>query len=132
MIEFPAITVPTDSAERLKLVDDREFPRTRSCFVTGVRRWRNVPTPKQDPTKVVALRREHQDIANRILAAMSAGDREVLMRFYVQGQAVEQILADLGLTETQFRLIKSIARSSFTAHVRQPIRATGGDSQPVE
>jgi hypothetical protein len=67
------------------------------------------------------MRRERQEIAARILAAMSASDREVLMRFYFHGQAVAQILADLGITETQFRRIKSTAKASFAARVKKRI-----------
>jgi RNA polymerase sigma-70 factor (ECF subfamily) len=62
----------------------------------------------------VALRRQHQDVATRILAAMAGRDREALMRSYLDGQAEDRIEADLGLIETQFRLIKSRARASFT------------------
>jgi DNA-directed RNA polymerase specialized sigma24 family protein len=80
-----------------------------------------VPTSQQKPTKAAEVRREHQDIASRILAAMSARDREVLMRFYRHGQAAERIQADLGVTETEFRRIKSRAKASFTAHVQQRI-----------
>ena len=80
-----------------------------------------MPTPHQKPTKALAARREHQDVAAGILAAMSARDREVLMRFYCHGQAAERIQADLGITEAEFRLIKSRAKASFEAHVPKQI-----------
>jgi len=72
-------------------------------------------------TKAVAVRRENKDNASRILAAMSARDREILIRFYRHGQAAERIQADLDVTETEFRRIKSRAKASFTAHVQQRI-----------
>jgi DNA-directed RNA polymerase specialized sigma24 family protein len=65
-----------------------------------------------DP-ETAALRRQHQDVTTRILAAMSRRDREALMRYYLDGQAEEQIEAALGLTEAEFRLIKSRARDQF-------------------
>ena len=71
--------------------------------------------------EAVAIRRKHQDVAARILAAMSARDREVMMRFYLDGHAAKRIEADLGLTETQFRLIKSRAKASFTACAARPL-----------
>jgi DNA-directed RNA polymerase specialized sigma24 family protein len=80
-----------------------------------------MPTPQQKPTKAMAVRREHQDIAAGILAALSARDREVLMRFYCHGQAAGRIQADMGVTETEFRLIKSRAKASFTTGVQQRI-----------
>jgi hypothetical protein len=91
---------------------------------------KTVPT-----TRAGAVRREHQDIASRILAAMSGRDREVLMRFYLHGQAAEQILADLGVTEMQLRRIKSRAKASFAARAHQRIEpraviATGLRSSP--
>jgi DNA-directed RNA polymerase specialized sigma24 family protein len=80
-----------------------------------------VPTPQQKPTKAAAVRRGHQDIASQILAAMSAREREVLMRFYLHGQAAERIQAELGVTETEFRRIKSEAKASFAARAQQRI-----------
>ena len=72
-------------------------------------------------TKAVAARRGHKNIASRILAEMSARDREVLKRFYLQGQPAERIQADLGVTETEFRVIKARARSSFARGVQERI-----------
>jgi DNA-directed RNA polymerase specialized sigma24 family protein len=85
-------------------------------FAYDLRQWRNVPT-----TKAVAARRGHKNIASRILAEMSARDREVLKRFYLQGQPAERIQADLGVTETEFRVIKARARSSFARGVQERI-----------
>lgn len=61
-------------------------------------------THRQKPTEAVARRKNH-NIASRILAAMAARGREVLMRFYLPGQAAERTRADLGITEAPFRLI---------------------------
>jgi DNA-directed RNA polymerase specialized sigma24 family protein len=80
-----------------------------------------VPTPQQKPTKAAEVRREHQDIASRILAAMSARNRQILMRFYLHGQAADRIQADMGVTETEVRRIKSSARASFAARALQRI-----------
>ena len=81
-----------------------------------------MPTPQQKPpTKAAAVRRGYQDIAFQVLAALSARDREVLIRFYLHGQAAERIQADMGVTETEFRLIKSRAKAGFAARVQQRI-----------
>jgi DNA-directed RNA polymerase specialized sigma24 family protein len=95
-------------------VDDRESPVTGRVFLRVRDDGENVPT-----TKAVAVQREHQDIASRILAAMSARERDVLMRFYFHGQAADRIQADLGVTETEFRLIKSGAKARFAAGVQE-------------
>lgn len=68
-------------------------------------------------------RRKHQEIVAQILASMSARDREVLKRFYVDGQTVNQIIADLGITETEFRRIKLEARASYGGRVKEAIGA---------
>ena len=99
-------------------MDDRESPVTGRVFLRVRDDGENVPT-----TKAVAVQREHQDIASRILAAMSARDREVLKRFYVDGQTVNQIIADLGITETEFRRIKLEARASYGGRVKEAIGA---------
>ena len=60
-----------------------------------------------------AMHRENQDLAMRILRSIPARDREVLIRFYLREQTADEICRDLGLTETQFRLLKSRAKARF-------------------
>jgi RNA polymerase sigma-70 factor, ECF subfamily len=49
----------------------------------------------------------------RILRSIGKRDREVLIRFYLEEQTPERICREMGLTETQFRLIKSRAKARF-------------------
>ena len=65
-----------------------------------------------NPEMLVA-RKEEVEIAYRILKRLSARDREVLIRFYLKEQTAEEIEHDLGLSSTQFRLIKSRAKARF-------------------
>jgi|SRR5947209_12161087 len=53
-------------------------------------------------------------IAREILGAMPRRDRDVLSRFYIEEQSKEQICDEMQLTPTQFRLLKSKAKSTFT------------------
>ncbi len=57
----------------------------------------------------------HQRIAliRRVLEELSKRDREILTRFYIDEQGQDQICSDMGLTETQFRLLKSRAKARF-------------------
>jgi RNA polymerase sigma-70 factor, ECF subfamily len=77
-----------------------------------------------------AIQREQEEIAGRILHSLPKRDREVLIRFYLKEQAAERIQADLDLTGTQFRLIKSRAKTRFTVLCQErlerksPIRAS--------
>ena len=80
-------------------------------------------TNKGPDRETVASRRQHSDVTTRILTAMSRRDREALMRFYLDRQPEEQIEADLGLTETEFQLIKSRARARYD---NEWLQARGG------
>jgi RNA polymerase sigma-70 factor, ECF subfamily len=48
-----------------------------------------------------------------VLQSMSPRDREILTRFYLREESQEQICREMNLTETQFRLLKSRAKSRF-------------------
>jgi RNA polymerase sigma-70 factor (ECF subfamily) len=56
---------------------------------------------------------ENTAMALRILNSLHKRDREVLVRFYLREQNPDEICRDMGLTETQFRLIKSRAKARF-------------------
>jgi RNA polymerase sigma-70 factor (ECF subfamily) len=58
-------------------------------------------------------RHEQVEIATRVLREMPGQGREILIRFYVQEQTQEQICADMGITQDQFRLMKWRAKSRF-------------------
>jgi RNA polymerase sigma-70 factor, ECF subfamily len=60
-----------------------------------------------------AIGKQHEDLMIQVLRSMSSRDREVLTRFYLHEQTQEQICADMDLTETQFRLLKSRAKARF-------------------
>jgi DNA-directed RNA polymerase specialized sigma24 family protein len=48
-----------------------------------------------------------------VLRELSDKDREILTRFYLHEQTQEEICDDMGLSETQFRLLKSRAKARF-------------------
>ncbi len=62
-----------------------------------------------------AMNRQMAKIAERVLRGVSDRDREILTRFYLQEQSQEEICREMGLTETQFRLLKSRAKARFGA-----------------
>jgi len=59
------------------------------------------------------LDRQTQELAMRLLRSLPERDREVLTRFYLREQSADQICAEMKLTETQFRLIKSRAKARY-------------------
>jgi RNA polymerase sigma-70 factor, ECF subfamily len=60
-----------------------------------------------------ALREQRTEIMVEILREISPRDREILTRFYIQEQPQEEICEAMGLSETQFRLLKSRAKARF-------------------
>ncbi len=60
-----------------------------------------------------AIRLENQQIAVKVLRSIAPRDREILIRFYLWEQPAEQICSEMGLTDTQFRLLKSRAKARF-------------------
>jgi RNA polymerase sigma-70 factor (ECF subfamily) len=66
------------------------------------------PTPERN-----AIEQENFKFAMRILKALPARDRNILIRFYLMEQEPDQICREMNLTETQFRLVKSRAKARF-------------------
>src|SRR5579871_2342869 len=65
-----------------------------------------------NPEQTVALRQKAEILRN-VLQRLTPKDGEILTRFYLNEQTQEQICAEMGLTETQFRLLKSRAKARF-------------------
>jgi RNA polymerase sigma factor (sigma-70 family) len=60
-----------------------------------------------------AIEHQNAELAMRILNSLPKRDREVLARFYLEEQPPDRICREMGLTETQFRLVKSRAKARF-------------------
>lgn len=60
-----------------------------------------------------ALRRQRVEIMQQVLQSISLRDREILTRFYLYEQSQEEICREMGLNDTQFRLLKSRAKKRF-------------------
>jgi RNA polymerase sigma factor (sigma-70 family) len=71
-----------------------------------------VPDQRCSPEEE-AMHREKTRLMVEFLREISARDREILTRFYLYGQSQEQICLEMGLTSTQFRLLKSRAKGRF-------------------
>jgi RNA polymerase sigma factor (sigma-70 family) len=65
-------------------------------------------TPEQE-----AILQQRAELMREVLEGISTRDREILTRFYLYEQSQEQICHEMRLTETQFRLLKSRAKSRF-------------------
>jgi len=60
-----------------------------------------------------AMGGQRMELMLKVLRGMSARDRDILTRFYLQEQTQEQICREMKLTDTQYRLLKSRAKARF-------------------
>jgi RNA polymerase sigma-70 factor, ECF subfamily len=71
-----------------------------------------LPDEGESPEESV-ISRQRVEIMETVLRSLSRRDREILTRFYLMEQTQEDICADMGLSDTQFRLLKSRAKARF-------------------
>ncbi len=71
-----------------------------------------LPDPRRNPEDT-AIFHQKRELLRRVLAELTERDREILTRFYLHEQSQEQICEEMDLSETQFRLLKSRAKSRF-------------------
>jgi RNA polymerase sigma factor (sigma-70 family) len=76
---------------------------------------------RDNPEQLVAMKQKI-DLMKSVLAQMPERQREILVRFYRDGQTPEQICLEMSLTDTQFRLAKSRAKAIFGSKGQQAIR----------
>jgi len=67
---------------------------------------------RRDPEQNMAYQQKNGFMRD-ILRQLSDRDREILTRFYLHEETQEEICSEMGLTETQFRLLKSRAKARF-------------------
>jgi RNA polymerase sigma factor (sigma-70 family) len=67
---------------------------------------------RSNPEQSLAFRQK-VELMKSVLRELSDKDREILTRFYLHEQTQEEICDDMGLSETQFRLLKSRAKARF-------------------
>jgi len=71
-----------------------------------------VVDPRGNPEEA-AIFRQRLELIRQVLDELPGRDREILTRFYIEEQGQDKICAEMGLTETQFRLLKSRAKARF-------------------
>lgn len=88
-----------------KMVEER---KDRSDYEEGFFAADDRANPEKD-----ALKHEKVALMEQVLHTISRRDREILTRFYLSEQSQEQICREMGLNDTQFRLLKSRAKARF-------------------
>ena len=82
-----------------------------------------VPDRRTNPEQEAILN-NRQRFMLRILGRIAARDREILIRYYLYEQTAEQICDEMRLTDTQFRLMKSRAKTKFGEAGRRSLGQT--------
>ena len=72
-----------------------------------------------------AIITERTQLVREVLDGISNRDREILTRFYLHEQGQEKICREMRLTETQFRLLKSRAKSRFGELGKRRLQSQG-------
>lgn len=68
------------------------------------------------------VRNEERLLMKKALNELNPRDRKILIRFYLDEVSQEQICEEMGLTLTQFRLLKSRAKARFSELGRRQLR----------
>ncbi len=71
-----------------------------------------VPDRRSNPEQSLAFRQK-VDLMKGVLSELSEKDREILTRFYLLEQSMEEVCREMELSENQFRLLKSRAKGRF-------------------
>ncbi len=69
-----------------------------------------------------AISRQRTEIMLGVLHKLSRRDRDILTRFYLLGESQDRICREMGLSDTQFRLLKSRAKARFGELGRRSLR----------
>lgn len=77
-------------------------------------------SPRATPETEMIFR-EQRELVRWTLAHLSEREGEILSRFYMQEQSQEQICLEMGLTHTQYRLLKWRSKAHFEQVSRRQI-----------
>jgi RNA polymerase sigma-70 factor (ECF subfamily) len=72
-----------------------------------------LPDERHDPFRDAAREESVRIVAKALSSLKSRRDRDLLLRFYLEEEAKEQICKDLGMTSQQFNLVLFRARKQF-------------------
>lgn len=109
--------------------------RQAADAIRGLERMRNgetdvaeaaVPDGRANPEEAL-WERQRMSRMRQALLSLPPRDQEILTRFYLEEQPVERICGEMGLSCTQFRLLKSRAKARL-AEAGQPKKSPGRET----
>ena len=113
---FLRSVIPVTVQDRELQLERANIPAGQNAFDTLQTAATNIWWPEEKKEVIfdlVSNTNWNDSLAATVLKTISARDREILTRFYLQEQSQEQICQEMSLTETQFRLLKSRAKAKF-------------------
>jgi RNA polymerase sigma-70 factor (ECF subfamily) len=108
----------TIARRKVSLYIDMAAANRRNHVEIGSVFWLACPraTPEHE-----MISQEQRDLVRRTLAHLPEREREIMSRFYVQEQSQPQICSEMGLTHTQYRLLKWRSKAHFEQLSRKQI-----------
>ncbi len=82
----------------------------------------SLPSPQQNPERAM-ISRQQADLVEWILAHMTGREADILRRFYLHEESPARIRLEMGLTDTQFRLLKWRSKAHFEQLSRRKLVA---------
>lgn len=97
----------------------------------GIAAAESAISPDPDPLEQI-IRQERAELIRRVLAQMKQKrDREILWRFYIDGDDKQQICTELELTDLQFNQVVFRARERFRVAFERFLHRSGGSRKAV-
>lgn len=106
----------------LRIVSERRTAPSASEVPVDAPIISNLVRDRRSDPEDSLQRKQRMELALSTLALLTDREREILKRFYLDEQPQEQICKEMGLTETQFRLLKSRAKARFGELGRRRLR----------
>ncbi|MDP9114193.1 MAG: sigma-70 family RNA polymerase sigma factor [Acidobacteriota bacterium] len=99
-------------------IDDAATARRHQVDI-GSAFWLSSPhaTPEAE-----MISREQRELVRRTLSHLTKREGEILSRFYMKEQSQQQICLEMGLTHTQYRLLKWRSKARFEQMSRRRLR----------
>lgn len=104
-----------------RMVAEHNDNGVQVCNRTSALEFRLHAVDPRNSMEQTAIRHQKAEIMRELLAGMTEKEREVLSRFYLLEQSQKEICEQLFLSETQFRLVKSSAKSRFAELKRRRV-----------
>ena len=112
--------VRTVTRRKVAVYIDTAARNRRNHAESGRMYW--LASPQQNP-ELAMISRQQRDLVQWTLAHLTGREADILRRFYLKEESPARIRLEMGLTETQFRLLKWRSKAHFEQLSRRKLVA---------